>query len=224
MSPNAGVVLLEEIAPRLRSAIPHVVKPVGAEDHEELIQDGITMAAQMLHALELRGKVVTPGNVAYYCILHLKSGRRSTGSGRTDALASSTQLDDKSTVLSLETEVGYDPELDEPIRLGEMLSCSKEDPSMSAGRNLDWEQFLDSHDHRYGVLVQGMAEGQSKEKMGRKCRLNYSRMRELKVKMASDLIDFMEDPIGDSVRVPMWRGNLLVDREKAACRADRVRG
>src|ERR1700722_112820 len=197
MSPQAGFVLMEQIAPRLRSAIPHVVKPVGSEDHEELIQDGITLAAQMLHALELRGKVVTPGNVAYYCILHLRSGRRSTGSGRTDALATTTQLDDKSTVLSLETEVGYDGELDEPIRLGEMLSCSKEDPSMSAGRNLDWEQFLASHDYRYGVLVQGMAAGESKEWMGRKCRLNYAGMRELKMEMASDLIDFMDTPIED---------------------------
>src|SRR5579862_1256904 len=224
MSPEAGFVLMREIAPRLRSAIPNVVKVVGCEDHEELIQDGLTMAAQMLHSLEERGKVVTPGNVAYYCILHLKSGRRSQSGTRTDALAPGTQLDHHSSVMSLETEVGYDPELDEPIHLGELLTCSKDDPSMSAGRNLDWEQFLASHDYRYALLVQGMAEGVTRMEMARKCRMKYHRMGELKVQLASDLIDFMDDPMEEAVKIPSWRGNLLVEREKAACRADRRRG
>src|SRR5579862_6392537 len=165
MSPEAGFVLMREIAPRLRSAIPNVVKVVGCEDHEELIQDGLTMAAQMLHNLEERGKVVTPGNVAYYCILHLKSGRRSQSGNRTDAMAPGTQLDHHSSVLSLETEVGYDPELDEPIHLGELLSCSLDDPSMAGARNLDWEQFLSCHDYRYGVMVSSIAEGRSRKEM-----------------------------------------------------------
>ncbi|HEX3940620.1 MAG TPA: hypothetical protein VHX11_03970, partial [Acidobacteriaceae bacterium] len=91
MSPQAGLVLVREIAPRLRSAIPGVRK-VGAEDDEELLQDGLTMAAEMLHNLERRGKSVTPGNVAYYCLLHLKSGRRSYSGGRTDVMGSGTQL------------------------------------------------------------------------------------------------------------------------------------
>ena len=41
MSPQAGLMLVEEIAPRLRSAIPNAVRRVGAEDSEELVQDGI---------------------------------------------------------------------------------------------------------------------------------------------------------------------------------------
>jgi hypothetical protein len=135
MSPQAGVVLMQEIAPRLRNAIPQCVRKVGAEDDEELLQDGLTMAAQMLDNLEERGKQVTPGNVAYYCLLHLKSGRRSYSGGRTDVMGSATQLDHSSMVLSFEEEVGYDPELDEAIRLGDMLTCSKDDPSM-AGASL----------------------------------------------------------------------------------------
>src|ERR1043166_7175116 len=160
MSPQAGVVLVEEIAPRLRTVVPHI-KPVGCEDSEELYQDGLAMAAKMLDQLEQRGKEVTPGNVAYYVTLHLRSGRRSHGSGRTDAMASTTQLDHKSCVLSLETEVGYDPELDEAIQLGDLLTCSKDDPSMAAGRNVDWEMFLDTHDYRYGVIAEDMAMGKT---------------------------------------------------------------
>ena len=77
--------LMGQVAPRLRAAIS-VVKPVGTEDAEELVQDGIAMAAHMLHHLEIKGKKVTPGNVAYYCLLHLKSGRRSHSAGRTDIM------------------------------------------------------------------------------------------------------------------------------------------
>ena len=44
--------LLEEIAPRLRSAVPRVVLPVGAEDSEELVQDAIYTAAWMIDRVE----------------------------------------------------------------------------------------------------------------------------------------------------------------------------
>src|SRR5947207_3140686 len=98
MSLQAGLVLVEEIAPRLKTVVPHI-KTVGAEDSEELYQDGLAMAAKMLHDLEQRGKDVTPGNICYYVTLHLKSGRRSYSGGRTDVMGSGTQLDHSSCVL-----------------------------------------------------------------------------------------------------------------------------
>ena len=48
MSPQAGWILQEEIVPRLCGAVPKSVLCVGSEDHQELIQDAITMAARML--------------------------------------------------------------------------------------------------------------------------------------------------------------------------------
>jgi hypothetical protein len=49
------------------------------------------MAAKMLVNAEKAGKKVTAGNVAYYTIQHLKSGRRSVGNSKADALATGTQ-------------------------------------------------------------------------------------------------------------------------------------
>ena len=89
MSPQAGFALMDEIAPRLRNIIPNI-KPVGAEDTDELLQDALAVAAKMLHDLEQRGKTVTPGNVVYYTVLHIKSGRRSYSAGRTDVMGSGT--------------------------------------------------------------------------------------------------------------------------------------
>ena len=58
MTAQAGEMLVEQIVPRLRTLVPKSVKPVGAEDTEELIQDSLVVAAQMLHRVEQSGKTV----------------------------------------------------------------------------------------------------------------------------------------------------------------------
>jgi len=221
MSPQAGLVLVQEIAPRLRSAIPGVRK-VGAEDDEELLQDGLTMAAEMLHNLEARGKSVTPGNVAYYCLLHLKSGRRSYSGGRTDVMGSGTQLDHSSMVLSFEEEVGFDPELGEPITLGELLTTENDDPAMTAGRNLDWHEFMDTHDHRFEAILDATACGQTMEPVARRYGCSLSTISSLKRRLSAELQEsFGEDILTEVARRPEWQSSIQVEREKVACRADR---
>ena len=224
MSPAAGDLLVEHIAPRLRSAIPKVVKTVGAEDQEELVQDAIATAAQMLDAVERNGKTVTPGNIAYYTILHMKSGRRSQCRSRADAMAQGTQLDGKSSVLSLEEEVGYDPELDEAVTLGDVLASNREDPSLAAGRNIDWELFIETHDYRYGLIIRGFAQGKALFDTAKDCGAGYSRLCQVRQKLIADLTVFMgEDAIADATQIPAWRAHILADRERAACQADRRR-
>jgi hypothetical protein len=202
--------------------IPRAVKPVGAEDGEELLQDAIVVAAQMLHRVEESGKTVTAGNIAYYVILHMKSGRRSQGSSRADTMAVGTQLDHKSTVLSFEEEVGYDPELDEPITLGELLASEHEDPAMEAARNVDWELFLATHDYRYGVIVKGIAEGRHLKETARDAGAGYSRLYQIKQQLSRDVQAYLGDEaIADSAQTPRWKASIAVDRERTACRADR---
>jgi len=50
------------------------------------------MAAKLLDRTERQNKTVTPGNIAYFTILHIKSGRRSTGSSMVDVMGTGTQL------------------------------------------------------------------------------------------------------------------------------------
>ena len=216
--------LVEQIAPRLRTLVPKSVKPVGAEDTEELVQDAIVVAAQMLDRVERSGKKVTAGNIAYYALLHMRSGRRSQGSSRTDTMAPGTQLDHSSTVLSFEEEVGYDPELDEPIVLGELLASDHEDPAMEATRNIDWQLFLVTHDYRYGVIIKGMAEGRTLKDTSRDAGAGYSRLYQIKQRMAEAVREYLgDDAIADSAQTPRWKASIAVDRERTACRADRRR-
>jgi len=224
MTAQAGDLLVEQIAPRLRTLVPKSVKPVGAEDTEELVQDAIVIAAQMLHRVEQSGKKFTPGNIAYYALLHMRSGRRSQSATRTDTMAPGTQLDAKSTVLSFEEEVGYDPELDAPITLGELLASEHEDPAMEAARNVDWELFLATHDYRYGIMVKGMAEGRSLKATAEASEHLYMSLYGLKEQMAADVREYLGDEaLADSVRTPRWKASINRDREKTACRADRRR-
>ena len=224
MTAQAGDLLVEQIAPRLRALVPKSVKPVGAEDTEELVQDAIVIAAQMLHRVELSGKKFTPGNIAYYAVLHMRSGRRSQGSSRIDTMAQGTQLDAKSTVLSFEEEVGYDPELDAPITLGDLLASEHEDPAMEAARNVDWELFLATHDYRYGIMVKGMAEGRSLKATAEASEHLYMSLYGLKEQMAADVREYLGDEaLADSVQTPRWKASINRDREKTACRADRRR-
>jgi hypothetical protein len=198
---------------------------VGAEDDEEIYQDGLCMAAHLMDGLERRGKQVTAGNVAYYTILHLKSGRRSHSTGHTDVMGSGTQIGHNSMVLSFEEEVGFDPEMNEPIRLEEMLTDGRADPSMEAARNIDWEEFLDQHDPRYLCLIFDIGSGRSMLDTARACHMPYHEVREIRERLVEDLEEWMgPDAIADAAAVPGWRGNILVDREKTACRADRRRG
>jgi len=224
MSPSAGSLLVEQIAPRLRTLVPKSVKPVGAEDQEELIQDSLAIAANMLHRVEQSGKQFTPGNIAYYVILHMRSGRRSQGSSRSDVMAQGTQLDGSSSVLSFEEEVGYDPELDEPITLEQLLESEHEDPAMEAARIVDWEVFIATHDYRYGVIIKGMAEGQTMKATAERSGHLYASLYGLKNRLAEDVREYLgHDAVAQSVQTPKWKASIAVDREKTACRADRRR-
>ncbi len=215
MSPSAGQMLIDHITPRLRSAIPRALQLFGVEDHEELLQDSITIAAQMLHSVESAGKDVTPGNIAHYVILFMKSGRRSQSSSRADVMAPGTQLDQNCTVQSLDEQVGYDHDSDESVTLGEILATDREDPATLGARNVDWEEFTRSHDPRYGTLLKGIAEGRSIRESGGSAWSGY----QLRRRLAVELRDYLgADAIPDSVRAPAWRNNLIAHREKQACR------
>jgi len=224
MSPQAGLVLLNEIAPRIRAAVPGCAKTVGAEDKEELVQDCIAMAAQILHRVEESGKKVTAGNIAYYAILHIRSGRRSQSGSRADVMAPGTQLDQKSCVLSFMEMVGFDQELGEPITLGEMLAADTDDPSVAAARNLDWEGFLDGRDHRYASIVENAVTGMPLMTVAKRYSLCFSRVSQIKNQMADEIRETMgADILRDVCQKPRWQSSLAVDREKTACRADRRR-
>ena len=145
MSPQAGLILIEEIIPRLRSTVPRCVTPVGSEDAEELLQDAVAVAAQMLHNIERSGRDVIPAVIACCALLYLQSGWRSNNCSQTDAMAALAQREGYCLVLSLEERV-IDPETEMPLSLGELLANGGNDCLVTVTR--DWMPSSGEGEHR----------------------------------------------------------------------------
>ena len=220
MSPHASWLLVNEIIPRITSAVPRTVKTVGAEDHEELIQDATALAARMLNNVDLKGKKVTRGNIAYYAIQHLKSGRRSVGHSNADVLGSATQLNGRSHVSSFDAPV-MEEESDE-FTMDDVFCSEQEDPSIAAARKIDWEEFIGTQDECSRAIVIAIAEGEPVGRLSVKFRLSPSSLQNRKQKLALAVLEFMGvDVLTESTRQPSWRNGIVASREKSACRLAR---
>src|SRR5450759_1236190 len=108
MSPYAGSLLLQ-IMPLIRATVLRTIKPVGCEDHQEIVQDATAMAADMLDSCERNGKALIPKSVAFYAVRTAKSARRSTYSVRSDAFSYAAHKDGRAVLVSM----------DEPLEIGE---------------------------------------------------------------------------------------------------------
>ncbi len=90
----------------------------------------------MLHNCEANGKSVTPGNIAYYTMLHTRSDRRFNYSGRSDAMGSRTQLVSNRRVSAIDDPIGAaDETTGEPLTLGDALASEAGNPAQTAPRN-----------------------------------------------------------------------------------------
>ncbi len=222
MSPHTGEMLLNEVAPRIRSAVPYCVRTVGCEDAEELIQDTIAMAAKLYDNAEKAGKTVTPGNIAYYAILHAKSGRRAYGQSKTDPLHPCTQLNGRARLDGLEDAVKTEEGSEDPLLLSDVFSNEQEDPSVKAARKVDWELFTATLNERFRAILDVLAEGGCLKEVAVKFKVSNSTINTNRIQLADKLREFFgADILKEIVQLPQWRNNLLAHREFLACREQR---
>ena len=223
MSSHVDNVLIDEIVPRLRAMIPHQVSFVGAEDAEEVLQDATLMAARLLARARANGKQVTAGNIAYYTMLHIRSGRRSHSASRSDVMGTRTQIVGNSRVSSMEAPVASDdvsPE--EPMTLGDVLASDAEEPSETAARNLDWQALVATLDENALAVLHCMADDVRLQEVATRhgvCRSTVQSWRNqltelVRAFMGADVLHMIQ-------RTPRWRENLTALREQVACRMGR---
>jgi DNA-binding NarL/FixJ family response regulator len=221
MSPQAGWLLQEEVVPRLRASIPRNVHCVGSEDAEELIQDSIAIAAKMLHSAEAAGKTVTAGNIAYYALQLIRSGRRSNGSSVVDVMAPGTQLNGHAWLNSLDEPVA-DQTSGEGFTFNDVLASDQEDPTTIAGRNLDWQSLLTRLSAREKAMVTYLLEGKTVSDVAWALRVSRSAMQQCKERLVHLIREFMgRDILVEVLRVPGWKNSLNASRERLACRFER---
>ena len=224
MSPNAEAMLIGEIVPRLKTLIPHSVAQIGHEDHEELVQDSTVMAVRMLDSAERRGKAVTAGNIAYYTVLHARTGRRSYAAGSPDVLHPKNRMRNGEPE-SLDGAVKEDEFGGEPLLLGDVFTDQNEDPAVQATRRLDWEQFRATLSDRCQAVLQVIAEGGQLKEVAARFQVSTSTINNTRVQLAVKIREFFgTDILKEISHLPRWRDNLLAHREMLACRVERMPG
>jgi len=200
MSPYAGSLLLQ-VMPLIMAGIQHV-KPVGCEDHAELVQDAT--AAQMLDSCERHGKALIPRSVAYYAVQSVKTGRRTTCSGRSNPLGAAAQRDGLQAPVSMDKPLEISE--DEDMTFGDMLVDKKDDPATISARNIDWSEFMKTQDARSVDLVVGMAQGKMTKDIAREHFITPARVVQLKRKVGNQIKQAWGDQIvAQATTKPAWR-------------------
>jgi len=232
MSPTLGTMLVDEVVPRLRAKV-RSVPAVGHEDDEELLADMTANAAKMMVSAEKSGKRFTPGNIAYYATRAARSGRRSTGFSRSDALAPGTQLAGRVRHEHLDGDPDGEDRLpcldgaDTPDGLHELIWAGAHavptDPADEAARNIDWQEFLSSHHPRYRIVVTILAGGGTMREAGRRFGISDSAASALKRRLAADLLEHFGDEVIHRLlhgSRPGWEDDIRASRERHACHAN----
>ena len=208
--------MLQEVAPRIRAGIGSSIPRAGGEDDAELLQDGLVIILGLLHSAQTKSKTVSPGNVAYYTIKHLRAGRRSSGFRRNDALHPASQLIG-CRVYSLDEPVPAQD--DEDLTLSEVLDSRAEDPSVEAGRRLDWQSLLHKLDDVAKAILRALADGSELTRLVEPLGISRSTLQTRKNQLAKLIRQGLgEDILCRVQECPSWRNGLEATRERLACR------
>lgn len=213
--------LLQEVAPRLRAAIPKTVPVVAPDDPEELVQDGLAIAIGLLQSAKRAGKKVSPGNIAYYVILALRSGRRGTGFKKNDAMHPAAQLNGHARVQSMDETI-HEKDGSDELTLHDSLAADVEDPATTATRRLDWQTLIGSLDTTKKAILIALAEGRELSRLVRTLRRSRSALQDHKCRLGRLIRKHLGDDILAVVQSrPAWTSTVDAVRERLACRAER---
>ena len=222
MTAYAGELLVSAIMPIITATVPQVVKTVGSETFDELVQDVTTTAAQMVESCEVRGKKIIPNSVAYYAIQRAKHGRRSQSATRTDAMCPSAALDQTVAMECLDDQVG-ECDAGETLTLHDVLASHDEDPSQTAAREIDWSEFLEDCNSRDIAVLRQTVEGGRLDRLAKQFGVSSARLCMLKRELGKQVkLRWGEDALANAMRLPAWAGNVNANREHHACQHDRV--
>jgi hypothetical protein len=222
MSPAAGLLLVDEVVPIIQATVPRSVKRVGAEDFGELVQDTIVMAAQMIESCEARGKPIYPGSVAFYAIQHAKTGRRSYGATRTDALCAAVQLDENVTIASMDEPVAGEHE--DEMTLHDMLAGPVEDVAQQAARELDWAALMENLSERDLAILRTTINGERLHVLAQQFGVSQPRLTQLKREIGRQIqLRWGPTVLEDIARHPAWCAAIHAKHERQACRYERAR-
>ena len=225
MNSDTEALLLNEVAPRLRAAIPKTVPMVGPDDPDELLQDGLAIAVVLIESAKRNAKKVSAGNIAHYTVLALRSGRRSTGFKKNDVMHPAAQLNGHARIRSMDEPVSDGEQGEEPLTLHDCLAANGDDPATAAARRLDWEPVIESLDRTAKAILMALIEGRELTLLVRRLKRSRATLHYDKVKLGRLIQACLgQDVLVEAQTRPGWTNTIDAIRERLACRAERRAG
>jgi hypothetical protein len=222
---NCHTETLLEVASRLRTNIPKAVPMIGAEDLEELLQDGLAIALHLHQSARKAGKKVTAGNLAHYTLLHLRAGRRSTGHRASDVLHPACQRKGSARVQSMDVPVTESEHGEEPLTLHDCIAADADDPATTAAKRMDWATVMESLDRTAEAILGAIAEGRELTLLVKRLKRSRSALQDDKRRLGR----LIREQLGEDILVavqsrPAWTSAIDAVRQRLACRAQRRAG
>jgi hypothetical protein len=172
---------------------------------------------RIMHDGEQNGKRIPHRSAAFYALQHLKSGRTSVGHSSPDVHGTSTQLNGRSRLESMEEVVAVNGECGGEIYyLHDVLSHNDaDDPSVVVARKLDWQEFVPDLPAREKAVVEFLIEGAASSTIARKLRTTDSKIGVIKQHLAKAIVEFMGPEILKEIqRRPRSKDGVMATREK----------
>jgi hypothetical protein len=225
MNSDAESLLLGEVAPRLRAAIPKTVPMVDPDDPNELLQDGLAIAVVLIESAKRNGKKVSAGNIAHYTVLALRSGRRSTGFKKNDVMHPAAQLNGHARIRSMDEPLSDGEPGEEPLTLHDCLAANGDDPATAAARRLDWEPVIESLDRTAKAILMALIEGRELTLLVHCLKRSRTTLHYDKLKLGRHIQAYLGQGIlVEAQSRPGWTNTIAAIRERLACRAERRAG
>jgi hypothetical protein len=195
---------------------------VAPEDREELVQDGLTVAIQLGRSATRARKKVTPGNIAHYTLLALRSGRRSIGYRKNDGLHPAARVSGHVRIRSMDEPISDGEHGEEPLTLHDCIAAGSEDPATEAGRRLDWQAVTDVLDKTAKAILVALVEGRELTLLVRPLRRSRSALQADKLRLGWTI----RRRLGQNILVeaqarPVWTNTVDAVRARLACRTER---
>lgn len=107
----------------------------------------------------------------------------------------------------------------EDLTLSEVLDSRAEDPSVAAGRRLDWQGLLHKLDDAAKAILRALADGSELTRLVTPLKLSRSTLQTRKNQLAALIRECLgEDILCQVQECPSWRNGLEATRERLACR------
>ncbi len=203
--------ILLKIVPVIEATIPRVAKPTGCEDHEELIQDTIASAAEMLQSVEKAGKKAIPKSIVFYAIQRSRSGRRAYQCAKNDVLSQVFRAQHEDRLSYLDEPLSEEAE---HLTLHDCIAERREDPASESLRKIDWNEFNGTLNWREKKLINDVAEGNQGIDTAKALGVSTGRVVQLKREVGSKIKAFMgPDILKDICGEAPWERDIRCNRQ-----------